>query len=54
VIGMSESERKEITKVNVPKDIKRVIRRIAADKEQFEYQIVEEAIREKHPEYFKE
>jgi len=43
----------KFTKANVTKDTARIINRIAAEEDKYIYQIIEEAIREVHPKYFK-
>jgi formate-dependent nitrite reductase cytochrome c552 subunit len=42
----------EFTKANVKRSTKRIINKIAADEDKYEYELIEELFREKYPNYF--
>jgi len=44
----------EFTKANIKKDTKRILNKIVADGEKFEYEVLEDLLREKYPNYFPE
>jgi hypothetical protein len=39
--------------MNVKKDIKKIFTKIAVDEDKFEYELMEELLKEKYPSYFK-
>ena len=51
---MIEPEKSEFTKATVRRTVNKVLNRIALDKETYVYQLIEDAVKEKYPEYFKE
>jgi len=43
----------EFTKANIRKDTKKILNRIVADEEKFEYEVLEDLLKEKYPKYFR-
>lgn len=43
----------EFTKANIRKETKKVLNRIVADQDKFEYEVLEELLKEKYPSYFR-
>ncbi len=43
----------EFTKANIKKETKKILNRIVAEEEKFEYQVLEDLLKEKYPKYFR-
>jgi hypothetical protein len=48
--GESDSE---FAKASIKKDTKKILRRIVAEEDTFEYELIEKLLREKYPKYFR-
>lgn len=45
-------EKSEFTKANIRRSTKKILNKIVADQDKFEYEVLEELLREKYPNYF--
>jgi len=52
--GKNEDQKQnDFTKANIKKSTKKILNRIVADEEKFEYQLLEDLLKEKYPKYFR-
>jgi hypothetical protein len=45
-------EKADLTKVSISKDVKKVVSIISAAEERFEYEIIDQLVRDNYPEFF--
>jgi hypothetical protein len=43
----------DLTKASIKKSTKKILNRIVAEADKFEYEVLEDLLREKYPKYFK-
>ncbi|MDD4588920.1 MAG: hypothetical protein PHG06_00625 [Parabacteroides sp.] len=43
----------DLTKATIRRETKKVLNRIVADEDKYEYQLIEDLLREKYPSYFR-